>query len=813
MNTPSAPRPKIEAIYPLTAMQQGLLFHHLMEGEDQGFLTVQCDVKGTLDLALFKEAWKEVIARHEVMRSTVHWKKVERPVILVQPDKEISWSSLDWTDNTTEQQEILLNTHKSKLKEKGASLEKSPLSHIHLIKKTTDSYYFLWECHHLLLDGWSSTVILKDAFAVYDALCKGTRPVLPSIPAYKAYRNWLKNAPLDKASNFWAQTFKNFTRAPLLQQHSDHSQSDTPAVYTYDFSVDTSEDLKKLARNYKVTLNTLFQGIWALVLSKCFDKEDITFGTTVSGRSIPFPNIERMAGMFANVLPVRSQYDTLQYVASYLQTLQKQQQEARNYEYSKVDQIISWANLPEDQALFDTLFVFENFPWEDIISGDLSVHGFQSGITTTYPLTAIFKIEDRISCDLLVNTEVIPEAAAHWFLASISAIATALLTHSDTTVKDTVEVIGLIPTALSRKRILNDLNLQEASAKKETAYIAPRNQIELTLVEIWEQLFGLNYISITDSFFKLGGKSLLSVRMFALIEEKLAVKLPPTLLLESPTIQGLASVIDQNGETDLTAWKYLVPIKTKGDKAPLFCIHAGGGHVFFYKSLADAIDPQRPVYALQPVGIFGEEDKHMSIRAMAEDYADEIRQIQTQGVIHIVVYCFSTAVGLEMVAYLKSLGREAHLIVADTIAEHRLLLDKERLFIRVSAFLKRFFSNPFKALQTMIGYRLMFYVKPIKIKFFGNDAEKNTEEMRVHLVTLFNAYEWKTKINRVSLVLTEKGDKRYNQEIERSWKPLVQGEITTATCKGHHATFFDYPDVVYTAKAIDEVIDQVIEQN
>ena len=364
----------------------------------------------------------------------------------------------------------------------------------------------------------------------------------------------------------------------------------------------------------------------------------------------------------------------------------------------------------------------------------------------------------------------------------------------------------MIPSALSRKRILNDLQCQEDFEKKETSYSAPKNQIELVLVEIWEHLFGINYISTTDSFFKLGGKSLLSVKMFTLIEEKFGIKLPPTTLLEFPSIQQLAKVIETKGSTQSVTWKYLVPIKTKGEKAPLFCIHAGGGHVFFYKSLADAIDAQRPVYALQPLGIFGEDNKHQSIQDMARDYANEISQVQPEGVLNIVVYCFSTAVGLEMASYLKSKGRETHLIVADTIAEHRLLLDKERLFIRTTAFLKRFFSNPFKALNTMIGYRILFYLKPIRIKLFGNEVEKNTENMRLHLVDLFNAYKWGTKIDNVSLVLTEKGDKRYNNEIVRSWKPIVEREIQVETCKGNHNSFFDAPDVLHTAKAMESVI-------
>ncbi|MFK8059234.1 MAG: condensation domain-containing protein [Polaribacter sp.] len=801
----TAKKPKIEAIYPLSTIQQGLLFHHLMEGEDQGFLTVQCVIEGNLDIERLKLAWQFATNRHEVMRTSVHWEKVEKPILVVRPEKEIEWSFLDWRNTNQNQQAAKLEVYKSERKKDGVAFEKNPLSKISIIQTTENSYHFLWECHHLLLDGWSSAIIIRDAFAFYEQLSSETIIELPSIPNQKSYNSWLKSNSIEDAKNFWSKTFNNFTEASLFQQNAQVSLK-PPVAHHFNFSEQISGDLKKLAKSYKVTLNTLFQGVWSLALTKCFNKEDITFGNTVSGRSIPFPNINLMAGMFANVLPVRAKLDASNSFQTYLQAIQSQQQEARNYEYSKIDQIVSWANLPEEKPLFDSLFVFENFPWEDMKSGEIQVKSFKSGITSTYPITAIFKIEKSINYELLVNTDVVPNSVVDWFLDIVPNICNLLLEKKDININDILEKILVVPPAFLKQRFLQDIQSQEEFQKKEVAYVAPRNQVELKLVEIWEQLFGINLISITDSFFFLGGKSLLSVKMFTLIEDKLSVKLSPTTLLESPTIKQLAEIISSKGDKNTTSWKYLVPIKIKGKKAPLFCIHAGGGHVFFYKALADAIDVEKPVYAIQPLGIFGEEDKHLSIQQMAKDYADEISLVQPEGTIHIIVYCFSTAVGLEMASYLKFKGRETHLIVADTIAEHRLLLDKERLFIRVSAFLKRFFSNPFKALNKMIGFRILFYVKPLKIKLFGNEAEKNTEKMRLHLVSLFNAYEWKTKIDNVSLVLTEKGDKRYNQEIERSWKPLVKEEIKIKVCKGNHNTFFENPDVIDTANAIDKVI-------
>lgn len=795
---------KIQAIYPLNTIQQGLLFHHLMEGEDQGFLTVQCDLDGLLIRDLLKRAWQLVVARHEVMRTSVHWKKIERPMMVVRPEKDIQWSFLDWRGIARDQQEVQFESYKKERISSGVVLDDNPLSKISLIQRTDTSYYFLWECHHLLLDGWSSTIILRDAFAYYEGLCTDKNVSLVQLPALASYSKWLKSVSNQEAIEFWSKTFDGFKEATLFEEGKGTLK--TPARKGYEFDSEVSKDLKMLARSYKVTLNTLFQGIWSLILARYFDTNDVTFGNTVSGRSAPFPGIDRMAGMFANVLPVRSVSDPTMSFQEFLQAIQTQQQEARNYEYCTVEEIAKYARVPADKALFNSLFVFENFPWEDIQSGEVTVKNFQSGITTTYPITAIFKIESNINYELLMDTTLISQEDRDWFLNVIPSICSTLLDKKEQNVSEILEALGVVPSALSRKRNQKNEKRKVTKEQNNKDYKAPRNQTELALVEIWEQLFNLNYLSIQESFFDLGGKSLLSVKMFAHIQERFGVKLPPTTLLESPTIQSLAEIIGSKDTKNTVDWKFLVPIKTKGDKAPLFCIHAGGGHVFFYKGLADAIDIQRPVYALQPMGIFGEDDMHQSIEKMAQDYADEICIVQPEGVINVVVYCFSTAVGLEMAAYLKTKGRKIHIIVADTIAEHRLLLDRERLIIRVSAFLKRFFNNPFKALYEMIGFRVMFYLKPLKVKLFGTKGEKNTEDMRLHLVKLFNKYTWNVKADSVSLILTEKGDERYNKEIERSWKPLVESSMDIKVCKAHHVTFFENPDVLETAKVMDEVI-------
>lgn len=800
MNNNTTKSPKIENIYPLTDIQQGLLFHHLVPGKDEGFLMVQCTINGDVNTEYLKDAWEKAVKRHEMMRTSVHWKNVKQPVLVVQPEKPIIWTFLNWTNLNENDQQTELENYKKERKTEGAVLDKYPLSKISLIQIKDKVYYFLWECHHLLLDGWSSTIILKDAFSYYDASVNSTPVELTAITTQKAYKNWLKNLDTTKAEEFWQHQFEGFKISPLFQKETTLNQEQSSETFNTKFSFDTSSALRQVAKSYKITLNTLFQGIWALVLAKYFNHTDIVFGNTVSGRSIPFPNIDKMAGMFANILPVRCTLQPSKPLGINLSKFQSEQQNVRNFEYCQLNEILTYASHEDDKPLFDSLFIFENFPWQTIKSGNLEVSGFKSGITTTYPVTIAFIIEDEISYNLIVDTNTVNTATANWLTKAIHKTVQTVIKDEHITVQTLQDQLTDPPTKIPSASHNN------AKPNNELDYLAPRNETELKLLEIWEQLFGKTYISVEDSFFALGGKSLLAVKMFGLIEAKFGIKLPPTTILEHPNIAALAAIISSKSEIQVKPWQYLIPIKTKGNKTPLFCIHAGGGHVFFYKSLSECVHPERPLYALQPLGVFGEENKHISVEDMAKDYANEIHELQPNGTLNILVYCFSTAVGLEMEHYLKTLNRDAHIIVADTIAEHRLLLDKERLAIRISAFLKRLLSNPFKALQLMIGYRILFYIKPLKIKLFGSEAEKNTENMRQHLVKLFNAYRWEKKANTVSLVLTEKNDDRYNNEIIRSWSPLTNNDIRVKTTKGNHNTFFDYPDVEHTAKVIDSII-------
>lgn len=791
-------KPKIEAIYSLSTMQQGILFHHLMSEEDQGFLHVQCLLVGDLDFDILQSAWKVATQRHAVLRTSVHWKNIEKPIQVVRPDSQMVWNQIDWSALSIEDQDQRLIQHKTASRQSGVNFEKGPLSKIDLIKKSADAHYLIWSCHHLLLDGWSSSIVLNDVFTAYKAISENKVPDFESIPSYKSYLNWQRTVDKEKAAQFWRTVFKDFSEPSLIVRSG--AQGKNYKKNTLRLSSETTEQLNQLARNNRITQGTLFQGIWALVLAHYVGKNDVTFGTTVSGRSSSFPKIELMTGMFANVLPVRTVLDATSDVMETFKNIQAQQQEARNYEHFSGENISNWIEQSSGNVLFDTLFVFENFPWEDIESASIRVTAFESGLTTTYPLTLTIKTAKNIEIELLNDALAVDDLTSSWFLENIEKTITSLIAIKNLSVKSLLDVLG---AADQQKQ--NSKNIVDNDKIGATSYVAPRNQTELELVKIWETVLGVDGIGVSDNYFELGGKSMTAISIFAAIEKKLEVKLSPVTLMENPTIEALAALIGKNEDTE--KWKYLVPIRTRGFKKPLFCIHGGGAHVFFFNPLANALSTDRPVYALQPSGVFEDDTLHTSIEEMASDYAEEIQRVQPEGPYNIMVYCFSTAVGIEMSLKWKESGNETNMIIVDSLVRQEDFADPERRKLRIKGFLTRMIKNPFKAVQMIFINHINDYLRGKRIDFFGTVDDKRLEAIKRNLVRIYNGYAWKNKfLGKISLLLTEKADKTLNGIYIENWQKLAEKKVDVSYVNGVHHQLFEEPYATPIANRIEELM-------
>ncbi|GGD05310.1 thioesterase domain-containing protein [Hyunsoonleella pacifica] len=331
----------------------------------------------------------------------------------------------------------------------------------------------------------------------------------------------------------------------------------------------------------------------------------------------------------------------------------------------------------------------------------------------------------------------------------------------------------------------------------------PKNETEKQLVKLWEDVLGISSIRVDDNFFSIGGDSILSIQLVSKAK-KLGLNLRPNQLFENQTIRELSKEL-LNDTNKLKNDIYLTSIRKKGNKTPLFCIHSGGGHVFFYGPLKEYLKKGRPIYALNPSGLNSGETMHENVENMAKDYLKTIRKIQPQGPYNILVYCFSTSVGNEIAALLENTEEKINIIVMDTMASAWNATDNETITVRVKFFVKRLFKAPIQTIKLYFQDRY-YLIEPILVKLFGKPYEKELEKLKANLRKISVDYKFKSHSGNVSLIMTQKEDKRFENFVIQSWKNLTSGKVSITYTQGHHNTLFEKSDIKYVSKKIDQVI-------
>ena len=263
-----------------------------------------------------------------------------------------------------------------------------------LIQVADDVYHFVWSHHHLLLDGWSTSVVLKEAFTFYDALCQGEKAHFEQPRPYRDYIAWLQQQDMPKAEEFWRQTLKGISApTPLGGDRSAKAVSPQGEQYREERTQLTkamTAALQSLARQQQLTLSTIIQGTWALLLSRYSGEDEVVYGAVVSGRPAELDEAEKMVGLFINTLPVRIKVTGEEPVSNWLRKLQEQQVELRQYEYSPLAAIQGWSEVERGEPLFESIVVFENYPVDKTLEGGserLKIDEISAEETTNYGLT------------------------------------------------------------------------------------------------------------------------------------------------------------------------------------------------------------------------------------------------------------------------------------------------------------------------------------------------------------------------------------------------------------------------------------------
>ncbi|EKU98797.1 amino acid adenylation enzyme/thioester reductase family protein [Leptolyngbya sp. PCC 7375] len=349
-------------IYTLSPVQLGMLFHTLADTQAGVYVNqYTCKLSGSLQPNLLRQAWQQTVARHPVLRTAFLWDGLDEPLQVVREQVQLPWRSLDWRGVTDAEQITKLEEFLECDRTQDFNLDQAPLLRLTLIHLRDNVHQFIWSSHHLLFDGWSLPLIWQDMLTYYSALLQGTVPQLQPTRPYRDYIAWQQEQDPSKAESFWRNQLQGFVEpTPLPAAHSGTSQHYQQQTQSLSPSLTTA--LKNLARQHQLTLNTLVQGAWALLLSHYSGEDQVTYGSVVSGRPADLSGVETMVGLFINTLPVRVSIKPEQTLIDWLRLRQQQQLDLRQYETTALTDIQRWSDVPQGNPLFESIVVFENYP-------------------------------------------------------------------------------------------------------------------------------------------------------------------------------------------------------------------------------------------------------------------------------------------------------------------------------------------------------------------------------------------------------------------------------------------------------------------
>lgn len=349
----------------LSHLQQGILFHCLYE-EDKGLYLEQIvgDLKEKIDIDIFfEQSWREVIKRHDILRTHFIWENLDNPQQIVNETIDFKVNIEDYSNLSLEEKQQKFENFLREDRDKGFDFKQAPLMRLSLFKLEEFNYKMLWTFHHILLDGRSFTLLLQEIFDIYEAKLNQEKLTLHEPIPYQNYLNWLEEQDLKKAQYFWQKQFTNFvapTSLKSLKFDKLKTNNHKNATESIVFSKELTQKLHQFVKENNLTLNTLIQGAWALLLSRYSNEKNIIFGAVRACRH-SVKNAELMIGLLINTVPIRIIVSPEQNVLVYLNNIRQNWLEIRDFEYTPLAKIQQWSNLPSNVPFFESLLVFENY--------------------------------------------------------------------------------------------------------------------------------------------------------------------------------------------------------------------------------------------------------------------------------------------------------------------------------------------------------------------------------------------------------------------------------------------------------------------
>ncbi|HLP46658.1 MAG TPA: amino acid adenylation domain-containing protein, partial [Candidatus Kapabacteria bacterium] len=447
----------IRNILALTPMQEGMLFHYLQDPQNGlYFEQLSLEISGEIDAALFERAWNAVIESNEMLRAVYRWEKLEKPSQIILKEHKCS---VVFHDLTT-QKKLPLAVIKENDRRNTFDLHRVPFRVI-LCKLAEKRYEMIISNHHILYDGWSNGIILKEFFKIYHELTQsGQVPQFPIKPPFKEFIKWVQSRDKNKQEQFWREYLADVETATELPLKNKIATAAGTGGYSFILDADLSSKLDVYSKNDRVTPAAIFYTAWGILLQKYGGSQDVVFGTTVSGRSGDIKEIENMVGLCINTIPLRIQSIPGETIGAAIIRTNRQLREREAFENTALVDIGSHSNLGGPGSLFDTILAIENYPLDNRLvprGCSLAIDSYSLNETTHYDLSVGIVPAKEIEISFhykqdLFEKETITNLAGHF-----TGIIHTIIEKPGTELSQ-LEIISLE----EKTRILHDFNNTKA---------------------------------------------------------------------------------------------------------------------------------------------------------------------------------------------------------------------------------------------------------------------------------------------------------------------------------------------------------------
>ncbi|NIM12912.1 MAG: amino acid adenylation domain-containing protein [Candidatus Aminicenantes bacterium] len=474
----------IEDIFALTPLQEGMLFHYLQDPKgDQYFEQLCLNISGGIDIEVFEQAWNSVIDTNEMLRTVFRWENVKNPIQIVLKEYLLQPRYYDFSGKDRTERKMLLDEIKTRDRNEKFDLQDVPFR-VTLGKTSENQYELMVSHHHILYDGWSSGIILKEFFTTYNDLFNQKKPEKVIKNKFKEFVKWRQPPDTEKQEKFWKDYLMGFDSRSEFSIKKSKGDGPDEGIYraeNYQFKFDRhlQGKLESFVREQNITAAALLYAAWGILLQRYNDHDDELFGITVSGRSAKVEGIEQMVGLFINTLPFRVKSRSYEEIRALLGKIHGSLQSLGEFEITSLLDIKECSELDNRDEPFDTLVVVENYPLANDLKqkrGPLSVDSFSIFEMTHYDLTLLVPVFDEIEINFiypagLFDRETIRDLACHY-----RNVVEYIIRHPDGKVIE-IEMLS----AEEKNKLLREFNKTEAEFPADkTIYELFAHQVERT---------------------------------------------------------------------------------------------------------------------------------------------------------------------------------------------------------------------------------------------------------------------------------------------------------------------------------------------